>query len=78
MFYYSNKDKPVSKEAIKEVMMASPPAAVGTAWFAGVTISDVAAFLAVIYTLGLIIAKSPAVYEAVRWWIRKFRNKDNG
>ena len=76
MGYLSNKDQPVSKEAIKEVVMASPPTAVGGAWLAGITINDLAAGLAIIYTLGLIIAKSPAIYEAIRWWVRKFRRTD--
>jgi len=76
MAYSSNKDQPVSKEAIKELAMASPPTAVGGAWLAGVTINDVAAGLAIVYTLGLIIAKSPAIYEAIRWWLRKLRRND--
>jgi hypothetical protein len=74
--YFSNKDRPVSKEAVKEVVMASPPTAVGGAWLAGITINDIAAVLAIVYTLGLIIAKSPAIYEAIRWWLRKFRRND--
>lgn len=62
-------------ESAREAMQAAPPITVGGFTLFGVPLNDVVLGVTLVYTLLLVVSKTPAAYEAVVFWYKKLRGQ---
>ncbi len=62
-------------ESVREAVQAAPPITVGGFTFLGIPMNELVLWATLIYTLLLIIGKSPSAYAALIFWYKKARGK---